>query len=64
MRNKAIYFAITLLLTYPFASAQWIQTNDITSTSVMSLAVSDTLLFAGTNDGRMFRSSDNGNSWT
>jgi photosystem II stability/assembly factor-like uncharacterized protein len=63
MRNKAIYLAITLLLTCQFASAQWIQTDDITSTSVTSLAVSDTLLFAGTNDGRMFRSSDNGNSW-
>ena len=38
--------------------------NGLTSSIVLTLAVSGTSLFAGTSGGGVFRSTDNGASWT
>ena len=44
--------------------AQWVQTNEPYRGKILCLAVSDTNLFAGTDGEGVFRSTDNGNSWT
>ncbi|MCL5738691.1 MAG: hypothetical protein M1303_08670, partial [Bacteroidetes bacterium] len=46
--------------------AQWVQTNGPYGAGryVNALAISDTDLFAGTEDGGVFRSMNNGASWT
>ena len=44
--------------------AQWVQTNGPYGAEIRCLAVSGTNLFAGTNGEGVFRSTDNGNSWT
>ena len=59
-------FAAASFLLVIFSSvqshAQWVQSNVPANTSVQSLAVNDTNLFAGT-DGGVYFSSDNGMSW-
>jgi photosystem II stability/assembly factor-like uncharacterized protein len=46
------------------SGTSWTATNSgLTSTNVISFAVSDTNLFAGTNGGGVFLSTNNGNSW-
>ncbi|MEX0601758.1 MAG: regulator, partial [Bacteroidota bacterium] len=44
--------------------AQWVQTNGPYGGFVRSLAVSGTNLFAGTDGGGVFLSTNNGTSWT
>jgi photosystem II stability/assembly factor-like uncharacterized protein len=44
--------------------AQWVKTNGPNSSYVTCLAVSDSSLFAGTRGSGIFRSTDNGASWT
>jgi hypothetical protein len=43
---------------------QWIQTNGPEGGWIISFAVKDTSLFAGTFGGGIYRSTDNGTSWT
>jgi hypothetical protein len=45
------------------AHAQWMQTNEPYGGTVLCFAVSDTNLFAGTDDSGVFRSTNNGASW-
>ncbi|MGA2508525.1 MAG: hypothetical protein ABSF80_13740 [Chitinispirillaceae bacterium] len=53
-----------ILVLFPLeAGAQWVQTNWTGNSTVLSLAVSDTTLFAGTYSGIYF-SSDSGATWT
>ncbi|MBC7774161.1 MAG: T9SS type A sorting domain-containing protein [Phycisphaerae bacterium] len=44
--------------------AQWVQTNCPTGGGINAFAVKETYLFAGTGGGGIFRSDDNGTSWT
>ncbi|MHB8336561.1 MAG: T9SS type A sorting domain-containing protein [Ignavibacteriaceae bacterium] len=44
--------------------AQWVQTNGPSGTTVTSFAVNNNNLFAGTYDGGVFLSTDNGTSWS
>lgn len=46
------------------AHSQWVQTNGPYVGRITCLAVSGTDLFAGTGGGGVFRSADNGTSWT
>jgi photosystem II stability/assembly factor-like uncharacterized protein len=54
-----------LVLSAPrFVQAQWIQTNGPQSGSIISLASNDAYLFAVIQANGLYRSSDNGISWT
>jgi ligand-binding sensor domain-containing protein len=48
----------------PDARAQWVQTSGPYSGNVTCFASTGGYLFAGTWDGRVFRSSDSGHTWT
>ena len=64
MRTQSICLALATVLLCPFASAQWVQTNGPNGGSVYCFAVSGTNLFAGTQGGGAFLSTNNGTSWT
>ena len=67
MKTLAICLTLAIVLLCPAASAQWVRTNDPCPDFLIwdaPLAVSGTNLFAGTWDGGVFRSTDNGISWT
>ena len=59
--SKAIFVALVLLISN--SSAQWTKTPGPSGNFIFSLAVSGTNIFAGTDEG-VFRSTDNGSSWT
>jgi hypothetical protein len=64
---KSIYrFLIALALFAPAdrAFSQWVQTNGPYGRTVVSFAVAGTNLFAGTDGGGVFLSTNNGTSWT
>jgi hypothetical protein len=67
MRTQAICLALVIVLLWPTVSAQWVQTGFPDSNGVSCWAVSDTYLFAGTNNGwgtgGLFVSSNKGLSW-
>jgi len=63
MRTTTICLALAIVLLSPCASTQWVQTS-LDSGIVMCLAARGTDLFAGTRDGSVFRSTDDGTSWT
>jgi hypothetical protein len=65
MRNQSVCLALAIVLVCPFASAQWVPTSQglADSTWYSCLAVSGMNLFAG-NLGGVFRSTDEGTSWT
>jgi hypothetical protein len=63
MKTLSICLAITIVLLCPYAPAQWVKTNGPINGNIGCLAVSGTNLFAGTG-GSVFRSTDNGTSWT
>ena len=62
MKNFYYLFAFSIVIFSSSLNAQWIRTNGPTG-SVYSFAASDTNLFAGNNNGKIFRSTDNGTSW-
>ena len=64
MRTQPICLALILVLICPFASAQWIQTNGPYGGSITCFAVNGTNIAAGTNGGRVFLSTNSGQSWT
>jgi len=69
MKKKLIFVASILSVAFIFraeASAQWVQTSGPTGngTFVECFAVNGTNLFAGTQDGGVFLSTNNGTSWT
>jgi photosystem II stability/assembly factor-like uncharacterized protein len=57
---RMILFA--LIIANP-SLAQWIQTSGPCGGNVLSIAVSGTNIFAGTEGGGIYRSTDNGSSW-
>jgi photosystem II stability/assembly factor-like uncharacterized protein len=59
---SALIFGFILLLPFD-ASSQWLQTKGPYGGNILSMAASGSTLFAGTNQGGVFRSSDNGSSW-
>ncbi len=60
-----ILFAIIHLLLGSNASAQWTAVNNgLNNWYVVPLSVSGVNIFAGTNGGGVFLSTDNGSSWT
>jgi len=65
MKNLIFVLATFILgLTVNPVHAQWEQVNNgLTNPNVYSMAVSGTMLFAGTMGGGVFRSTDNGDSW-
>ena len=63
MKNIYYLIAISCILFSSFLNAQWIRNNGPNG-GVHSLAVSDTNLFAGTVGGIIYRSTNNGTSWT
>ena len=55
--------SLVLLILHSPVQAQWVQTNGPFGGTVTSLAVSGTNLFAGTEGGGVFLSTNNGISW-
>lgn len=64
MISKTVYFLILLFSASLSARGQWIHTNDPGNTNVEAIATDGTHLFAGTFNGGVYLSMDNGNSWT
>jgi len=64
MKRLLSFFAAVVLLGAQSLQAQWIQTNGPGGGSISSFAVSGTNLFAGTDGGGVFLSTNNGTSWT
>jgi photosystem II stability/assembly factor-like uncharacterized protein len=66
MRAFFLTFALLVLLTLDSAmlNAQWVQTNGPGGGNVACFAVSGPNLFAGTENGGVYLSTDNGTSWT
>jgi hypothetical protein len=70
MRTHSICLAVVVLLLGPSASAQWVQTNGPYGGDVRCFAVipaeggGTPMLFVGTYCGGVFRSTNNGASWT
>jgi photosystem II stability/assembly factor-like uncharacterized protein len=61
--NKALLFAIVLLLFSQQLKAQWIPTGGPYGGPIQFLAANDTDLYAGSNFGSIFHSSDKGENW-
>lgn len=55
---------VSIAATSQECRAQWVQTDAITGGYVTALAVIDTILFAGTYYGEVYRSTDGGTHWT
>jgi photosystem II stability/assembly factor-like uncharacterized protein len=62
---KVFLFTLYLLFTAPrFVKGQWVQTNGLEGGNVISLATIGNDLFAGTVNGGVFLSSNNGSTWS
>ena len=69
MKQKLSIFTVLFAVFYLAAIsnpllAQWVQTNGPNGSNLFCLAVSGTNLFAGTQGGGVFLSTDDGTSWT
>ena len=58
------FLIVSIFWLIDLTNAQWIQTNGPYGASVCSFAGHDSLIFAGTIAGGVYRSTDNGISWT
>jgi hypothetical protein len=63
VRSILVLFLLSLMHA-GVAHAQWVQTNGPYGGMIISFAVSGTNLFAGTDSGGVFLSTNNGTSWT
>ena len=63
MKKVTILFLL-IFGTLNLTQAQWQQTNVPTTDDILSIGVNGTDIFAGTNGGGVYLSSDNGSSWT
>ena len=66
MKHKLAFIASILLLVFGFALdgfGQWVQTNGPYGGSVWCLAMHKSDIFAGTDGGGIFRSTDSGATW-
>jgi hypothetical protein len=61
---RFLFLVFCIFATTNPLEAQWLQTNGPDGGFVVSLAISGTNLFAGTNGGGVFLSTNNGTSWT
>lgn len=61
---KNFYILLILLLSINTAKAQWQQTNGPYGGTITCIAISENNIFAGTSEGGMYLSADNGGSWT
>ena len=61
---KKLILLTMVVLSVNIVSAQWIQTNGPYGGYIISIAISGTNIFAGTDGGGVFFSSDNGANWT
>ncbi len=64
LKRRSVLFATASVLLCTGASGQWVQSNGPFGGVVQTLAVSGTDLIAGTFQGGMFLSTDDGGSWT
>jgi photosystem II stability/assembly factor-like uncharacterized protein len=64
MRNISLLYILIVLIISSKSNAQWVQTNGPYGGDVLSLAVSGTNIFAGTRESGVFRSTNNGTSWS
>jgi photosystem II stability/assembly factor-like uncharacterized protein len=62
--HRLYYLVLTIALCARTADGQWVQTNGPFGGQVSCFAVMGTYLFAGTNGGGVYRSTDGGASWT
>ena len=60
---KKITFLIMLAIIGLSANAQWQKTNGPYGVSINCFAINGSNIFAGTDGGGVFLSSDNGSSW-
>ncbi|HZV12483.1 MAG TPA: T9SS type A sorting domain-containing protein [Candidatus Kapabacteria bacterium] len=61
---KNIFIKVALLLfVISVARAEWVQTNGISGGVISSLVISGTNIFAGTQNGGVYLSTDNGANW-
>lgn len=58
------HFLLILFLFAQALQAQWIQTNGLQGDTITSLVASGPNIFAANNSGDMFRSTNNGTSWS
>jgi ligand-binding sensor domain-containing protein len=63
MRTQSLCLVLAVVLLSCFASAQWVSTNGPYDGVITSFAVVGTNLFAGTSNGNVFLSKDEGASW-
>ncbi len=65
---KGLFFDLILTTCFlgniTILDAQWIQTNGPYSGDITSFAVDDTIIFAGANNGGVYRSTNDGANWT
>jgi photosystem II stability/assembly factor-like uncharacterized protein len=64
MNSRIVIIACFLLILGISAQAQWVQTNGPDSVNVNAVVASGTNLFAATNGGGVFLSTDNGDNWS
>jgi photosystem II stability/assembly factor-like uncharacterized protein len=67
MKKQRVQFIVgteLLLLSFHLIKAQWVQTNGPEGGMVNVLTVSGSNIFAGTSSGVVFRTTNNGQSWT
>ncbi len=65
MKKYRYFVIVSTVIIYSSLNAQWVQSNEgLTNTNVLVLANSDTNLFAGTLNGGIFRSTNNGANWS
>ena len=62
--SRSVLMASLLFLSKPTVDGSWVQTNGPYGGSVQCFAVSGRNLFAGTDGGGVFLSTNNGTSWT
>ena len=61
---KKLLLIIIILISATFANAQWQQINGPYGGNIQSFAVKGTTILAGSYSNGVFRSEDNGDSWT
>ena len=59
-----VFSVIIVIITPTFANAQWVQTSLPNTLDVRAIVLSDTTLVAGTYNGSVYLSNDQGISWT
>jgi photosystem II stability/assembly factor-like uncharacterized protein len=64
MRTKAFFLGLAIVLLSSTLSSQWVQTNGPNGGTTICFVVYGSSLYAGTEGGGVYRSTDNGSSWS